>query len=521
VVQYSSYFINILSAIASGCLNGDETLPEKNIPKLLNEQLYRIALVINKLDAVIKAGEVSFSHVTYMRLLDRVLGLQSIPFSGEPLSGIQIMGILETRALDFKNLIILSVNEGVLPSVSSPASSYIPFSLREAFGLPSINHRESIYAYHFFRLLHRAENAIFIYNSNTEGLKSGEISRFLIQMNFNPELKPETLALCPEIKSFNAINEIVERTDKHHEKLMSLYIGENKKAISPSAINMWLHCRMKFYYRYVCQLPESDKLKTEVDQALLGQILHDVMKSLYENFKGKIIEKSFLENLISQKQTLRDEIEKSVRNNSGSRFFGTIDDGDVLILKEALFTYITNILKADISYLPLKILGTEEDVSFSANVYSGTECFNVTIGGVADRIDIHENSVRVVDYKTGTISQSVTSISELFNDDRKKDHDGWLQTLLYCESLFGKTEGRSIRPSIYKIRKIGTGNNDILLIKQGKTVLEVNDYAAVRDEYIAGLNNVISSIFSKNEPFRMTSKSEKCKYCAYSALCVR
>ena len=508
VVQYSSYFLNILSEIS--CAN------EKFSEKLLNEQFYRIALTINKLDAVIRAGEISFSHATYMRLLDKMLSLQSIPFSGEPLSGIQIMGILETRALDFKNLIILSVNDGILPSVSSPASSYIPFSLREAFGLPSVNHRESVYAYHFFRLLHCAENATFIYNSNSEGLRSGEISRFLTQMNFNSELKPETLTLCPEIKSFSSINEIVERTDKHHEILLAKY---ETTAISPSAINAWLHCRMKFYYKYICKLAEPDKLKTEIDPALLGQMLHDVMKSLYENFEGKIIEKSFLENLMSREQTVREAIEKSVKNMLGA---GSSDDGAVMVVKEVLFKYVLNILKADIFYSPLKIIAIEKEVSFSANVNSGNECLDVMIGGTADRIDIHKNTVRVVDYKTGTASQSIASIPDLFNDDRKKDHDGWLQTLLYCESLFGKTEERIIRPSIYKIRKIGAGYNDTLLIKSGKTpALEVNDYSAVRDEFMSELTNVIHLIFDKNEPFRMTRKQDKCRYCAYKDLCMR
>ena len=140
--------------------------------------------------------------------------MQSVPFSGEPLSGIQIMGILETRALDFKNLIMLSVNEGVLPAVSS-GSSFIPFSLREAFGLPSVNHQESIYAYHFYRLLQRAENVTFIYNSNSEGLRSGEMSRFLIQMKYDTVLKPDFLDLSFEIKTHGSIGERIERTEEH------------------------------------------------------------------------------------------------------------------------------------------------------------------------------------------------------------------------------------------------------------------------------------------------------------------
>ena len=520
VAQYSSYLVNVLSAIATGASSSDDDSPEKNNSGLLNEQFYRTVLIINKLDAIIRNETIAFSQSTYMRLLDRMIRLQTIPFLGEPLSGIQIMGILETRSLDFKNLIILSVNEGIMPSVSSPASSYIPFSLREAFGLPSVNHQESIYAYHFFRLLHRAENIIFLYNSNSEGLRSGEISRFLTQMNFEPDLKPETLVLSPEIKSFNAIDEVINRTDEHKKKLLALYTGDEKKsALSPTAINMWLHCRMKFFYKYVCLLAEPDKLKTEIDPAMLGQILHEVMRKLYENCEGKTLDKGFLESLILQKQALRNEIERSVRKKLG---FGAKDDGATLIANEALFSYILNILKADISYLPLEILNLETKISFPVDICLDNAPCRIMIGGIADRIDIHENTIRVVDYKTGQVAQSINSVSELFDDDRKKDPDGWLQTLLYCEALYNKSAAMKIRPSIYKIRKIGgTAHDDALFIKNDKTPFVVDNYSAVRDEFIAGLTDTINLIFSDDEPFTMTAKTDKCKYCAYKDLCMR
>jgi inactivated superfamily I helicase len=173
----SGYFKDILSLIA---LN-DERITDKSQVNTVqgnirNEFIYRVVLSINRLETIVSSAEVSFTTDTYMKILDRMLRMQSVPFSGEPLVGIQIMGILETRALDFKNLIILSVNEGILPAVSA-GSSFIPFTLREAFGLPSVNHQESIYAYHFYRLLQRADNVTFIYNSNSEGLRSGEMSR--------------------------------------------------------------------------------------------------------------------------------------------------------------------------------------------------------------------------------------------------------------------------------------------------------------------------------------------------------
>ncbi|MDR2886804.1 MAG: PD-(D/E)XK nuclease family protein [Bacteroidales bacterium] len=518
--QYSSYIISVLSAVASGHADDSEDLFRR---RLLNEQFYRIALTVNRLGDIVSAGDIEFSGATYMRLLERMLSIQTIPFYGEPLSGVQIMGILETRALDFKNIIILSVNEGIMPSVSSPASSCIPFSLREAFGLPSVNHQESIYAYHFFRLLHRAENVTFIYNSNTDGLRSGEISRFLTQMNFNPALKPETFALYSEIKSQAAAKHTVERTASHQAKLMQVYSEENRRALSPSAINTWLHCRMKFYYRYVCSLCEPAGIKTDIDAAMLGLMLHDTMKSIYEHAEGKAIDKSFIESVIHEKQYIKDKIETSVASIPGFRLSGTEDDGAVLIVKEALFKYIVNILMADTAFMPLKILGLEKQAHFTADANTANGKFKVTVGGIVDRIDIQGNTVRVVDYKTGDVSQSITSVSELFNDDRKKEHDGWLQTLIYCEALYGKTDGLPVRPSIYRIRKTaGQGRNDMLLVKTGKTQHEINDYSEIRTEFIAGLSSVVNLIFDEHEPFSMTSGQEiKCRYCAYRTLCMR
>ena len=210
----SAYFKNILTLIGSGNVkNLDESGSNSTSRNIRNEFIYRVMLSLNRLETIVSPGDITFSTETYMRILDKLLRIQSVPFSGEPLSGIQIMGILETRALDFKNLIILSVNEGVLPAAST-GSSFIPYSLREAFGLPSINHQESIYAYHFYRLLQRAENVTFLYNSNSEGLRSGEMSRFLVQMKYDPVLKPEFLDLSFEIKSHGSIGERIERTGR-------------------------------------------------------------------------------------------------------------------------------------------------------------------------------------------------------------------------------------------------------------------------------------------------------------------
>ncbi|OFX89504.1 MAG: hypothetical protein A2X06_02135 [Bacteroidetes bacterium GWC2_40_22] len=521
----SDYFRNILLLIAShsrqNAKNGGGSNVSNNI---LNEFIYRVVLAINRLESIVASGDVSFTAGTYMRLLDRVLSIQSVPFAGEPLSGIQIMGILETRALDFKNLIILSVNEGILPSVSSPSSSFIPFSLREAFKLPSVNHQESIYAYHFYRLLQRSENVTFIYNSNPEGLKSGEMSRFLIQMNYNPLLKPEYVSLNLEIKSHGSISEVIDRSEEHLGQLRSQYLDTaNKRLLSPSAINTWLGCRMKFYYRYVNHLKEPAEIKADIDPAMLGNILHEIMKSLYTDFEEKELTEEYIDSLLEGRQKLSGIIEDFVRKRYGSGY-DYAPDGNEIIVRDVLMNYITRILHADKSLAPLKLVSLEKSYSFPLIIQKGGTEFKLLIGGVVDRIDIVNGTARIVDYKTGAVADMLNSISGIFEDDRRKDADGWLQTLLYCEALVGKVPVERIRPSIYKIKKNTGGlNSDMLRIRTGsRQEMLIEDYREVREYFIEGLKETVSRIFSDDEPFYMTEdRTGKCRYCAYKALCMR
>jgi CRISPR/Cas system-associated exonuclease Cas4 (RecB family) len=524
-ILLSAYFRNILSGIASSGLSQMKNEEgEKTYNKILNEFIYRIVLSVNMLDSIVRSEDVAFSGETYMLILDRMLRMQAVPFAGEPLSGIQIMGILETRALDFKNLIILSVNEGVLPAVSSPSSSYIPFSLREAFRLPSVNHQESIYAYHFYRLLQRAEDVTFVYNSNPEGLKSGEMSRFLIQMMYNPKLKPARTEINPEIRLHGSIKEEIERRGWHNEQLLSQYSENgNGRLFSPSAVNTWLSCRMKFYYRYVNRLKEPSEIKTEIDPAMLGDILHEVMKKLYADYEGRILEKSYIGSLVKEKQILYSAIDDAVRN----RFqFGEdrIVHGNEIIVRDVLLTYLIRILNADISLSPLQLVSLEKKYSFPLALIDGHNNIVLNVGGIVDRIDILNGTARVVDYKTGSVSESPGTLSDLFADDRKKDSDGWLQTLIYCEALQGKIKAAAIRPSIYKIKKGSTGIlADKLRIKtDSKQDIVIEDYSELRSGFIAGLTETMSLIFSESEPFRMTDdRAGKCRYCSYKGLCMR
>jgi len=522
--KLSDYFKDILSLIALNDEKNQDGSTDNSVQgNIRNEFIYRMVLSINRLETIVNSPEVSFTTDTYIRILDRMLRIQSVPFSGEPLSGIQIMGILETRALDFKNLIILSVNEGILPAVTA-GSSFIPFSLREAFGLPSVNHQESIYAYHFYRLLQRAENVTFTFNSNSEGLRSGEMSRFLIQMKYEDALKPDFMNINFEIKTQSSSGERIERREEHSKQLVSLFLDKNNgRTLSPSAINTWLSCRMKFFYRYINRLKEPENISTDIDPAMLGNILHEIMKNLYHDHIGEVLTVEMLNSMIRNKQFLEKNINEAVNEKFKYGRDDTIS-GNELIVRDVLMNYLKRILNTDKSLAPFTILNLEDSFSFVLSFISNGSQIGILAGGKIDRIDSVNGVKRIVDYKTGTVSESVNSIDDLFADDRKKDADAWLQTLLYCEAYSTSNPGSFVRPSVYKIKKLfGALLTDKFKLKTtGRNEIEIDNYETVREEFLIGLKGLISKIFSENEPFVKTSDIRgKCSWCPYKTLCMR
>lgn len=517
----SAYFRDILALISFSDAPSEESGSAEIVQKnIRNEFIYRTVVSLNKLESIINNPDITFTTETYIRILDKMLRIQSVPFSGEPLSGIQIMGILETRALDFKNLIMISVNEGVLPAISS-GSSFIPFSLREAFGLPSVNHQESVFAYHFYRLLQRAEHVSFAYNSNSEGLRNGEMSRFLTRMKYDEQMKPQFLNLSFPIKSHGSIPDVLERTQEHVMKLNSRFSGYDA-VLSPTAINLWLTCRMKFFYRYVNNIKEPETISEEIDPAMFGTILHEIMKGLYAEHAGKVLTADQIKK-INEIDLIKTKIKQAI-NTVFKDGDDSIVTGNELIIRDVLLNFVQRILRADQFFAPLTILNLESKISFALDVNQNGNSLQIRTGGIVDRIDSIGGLVRIVDYKTGNVSETINSVNDLFEDDRKKDYDGWLQTLLYCEAYLTNNPSARVRPSIYRIKRM-TGNscNDALRIKiKGKQEVLVDDYKSVRDEFISGLKEVISKMFSLDEPFIMTCDSRgKCRYCTYKNLCLR
>lgn len=519
--EFSDYLRKIMMMV-SAAYGMEGEMSDNMQVKLRNEFVYTVMLAINRLDKIVRSQDVRFSNEIYIRILDKILRTRSVPFSGEPLSGIQIMGFLETRSLDFRNIIMLSVNEGILPSAAA-GSSFIPFSLREAFGLPVINHQESIFAYHFYRLLHRAENVTFVYNSDSTGLRTGEMSRFLIQMKYEQDLKPANLSLSFDIRTPASIRTVLEKSETHMKRLASMYSGGNNGVIlSPTAINTWLNCRMRFYYRYVNRLKEPEIIREEPDHAVFGEVLHNAMKQVYTGFLGREVTPGDIDVILRDESRLVSMVKIAA---SGDCDPGNSHDeeGQNVIMRDILLTYLIRILKTDRGQAPFRIEGLEQPAFFRLSFNAGDGSATLRTGGNIDRIDSSVGTTRIVDYKTGITTDKIASVDALFEDDRRKEPDGWLQTLIYCEAFLSENPGATVRPSIYNVKELSADNfSDVLKIKSGRNVeTALADYRTIRNEFLDGLINTARIIFSPDEPFRMTENQSKCNYCPYRGLCRR
>lgn len=521
-VLLSSYIKSLLESIYISDPEDEKTgTYHSSEINIRNEFIYRTILAINRLDNVISASGFALTVSTWTKLLDRIIRGISIPFSGEPLRGIQIMGILETRALDFRNLIILSANEGILPK-SSAGSSYIPLNLREAFGLPGTRHQDSIYSYYFYRLLHRAENITFIYNSNSEGIRTGEMSRFLLQLSYLSETKPDYLGLGNEIILPVRLPKSSGKSQRHVDRLEELYLKPASKALSPTAVNTWLNCRMKFFYKYVCGLKEPEKIVTEIDPAVFGGLLHGIMEKIYHPYRGKGLGKTDIDKILRNGEEKKNVINEVI-NTKYSKGNRSVIDGNIMIISDILNSYVNMILRYDNSVSPLKIVDLEKGVYSGIEINYDGKRTKITSGGYIDRLDIKDGIYRVVDYKTGNIPMEIRSVESLFDENDEKRNEAWFQILMYCEIFSLENLKSQVRPSMYALRSLaGQAFTDFLIVGADKdSQLRVDDYSLIREEYSDSLRKTIETIFDKTSRFTMTEHLRKCEYCPFRQLCRR
>lgn len=498
---------------------------------LYKEALFRSYTIVNRLLTLTESSDLKVNIQTMAKLLERMLSSTSVPFSGEPVKGMQVMGFLETRNLDFKNVIMLSVNEGVLPK-GGGESSFIPHSLRRAFGMTTIEHKNSLYAYYFYRLLQRAENVTFLYSTATSGGSKGQMSRFLMQLLAETDIDVKLYDLRSDIEVSPSSVFQVAKSEEVIKKMRFAYDKESNPSasiLSPSLLNTYITCPMKFYFSYVMGLKEPSELDDEADHRILGLILHAAMEEIYGHFGSNTIQETDLKQLLGQEKKLEQIVDNAFRRE----YFNMEEkihiqySGQQLLLKMTILAYVKNVLSADLqNCVPFQIVGVETK-EFKREI--SVEGMRFTLSGTIDRLQKDSNGTyRIIDYKTGSLITNNNTIKEisfpdipfLFNGDdpRRNKHSAYaLQVMLYAY-LCTMEKQWAVTPSLSFVRyKEGLIP---LKIGEGTAKEEITSITSDQcDEVEQNLVRLLREMFSPDIPFKQTTDEENCGYCPFAEIC--
>ena len=519
-LELSEYLLNILHKVYNSLKKSgqENTIHTSSLEK---EYIYHIYLSINRIKDVLHEQQIEIKIETYIRLIRKIIKNLRIPFTGEPLSGLQIMGILETRLLDFENIYITSVNEGVFPK-NEAALSFIPYNLRRGFGLPTIEHQDAIYAYYFYRLLQRAKNITILYNSNSDGLQTGEMSRFLYQLKYESDFKIQEKSLKYDINITQSKEITIKKSEEINKKLSKFQsASKESKYLSPSALSTYLRCQLQFYFRYVAELREQDELTEEIDAPLFGNILHQAMNYIYLDFVGKEVNTEIIKNILKDKEKIATHIDHAFKDEYFKSESKIIYSGKNIIIREVIEKYINQILKIDKNFTPFEILSLEDNYVIEVPVNTNGTIEMVKLGGKIDRVDKQNNRIRIIDYKTGSDKLEFKNIESLFSDKKINQNSAVFQTFLY--SMFYQVTKKpqlSIIPGVYSVRKLYTKDFDFR-IKNQESKSYIDNYKSVANIFTESLNQLINDIFNPDISFSQTEEIRNCEYCAYKKICHR
>ncbi|QDH81016.1 PD-(D/E)XK nuclease family protein [Echinicola soli] len=500
--------------------------------QLQRSYLYQCHKQLTRLKDVFQKQEsISINLEFFIRLFRQVFREVRLPFEGEPLAGLQVMGVLESRNLDFKRVIIANMNEGSFPP-SASLNSLIPFNIRKAFGLPVQEQNDAIYAYTFYRLLHRAEEVHLIYSTAADQGKVGEMSRYIRQMTMemNKDIAEEVVFVPVDGHQGEAIT--IVKTDEVMQLLEKYLVKEDGRAetaFSPSALSIWLDCRLKFYFRYLANINEKDKVEEEVSPAVFGNLAHYSLEYLYKGFmerkQRKVVQKEDFEQL---SKYIAPSIEKAIRE------FYHLDEeadtrlsGQLAIVRDVMKKYIDELLKWDQKGAPFELVSLEKDVSYQTalSVRANEVVYAVALKGIIDRVDKQDGVVRLIDYKSGQDIKDFPSILSLFDREDSKRNKAAMQTLIYgllYQAKFPQNQA-PLKPAIFNLKEIFKDDfNPYLQLKEGRGERdELNNYLDYQQEFEEGLKAMLSEIFDKTIAFDQTDDLKKCQYCPYKEICGR
>ena len=503
---------------------------------LTQESVFRMFTILNRLAALADSGDLLVDNTTLRRLVSQLVGAASIPFHGEPVIGVQIMGVLETRNIDFDNVLLLSCNEGNMPKGVND-SSFIPYSIRKAHGLTTIDNKVAIYSYYFHRLLQRAGDITIAYNNSTDNGHTGEMSRFMLQLLVESGQKIDHYSLTAKNQPTPLMPKAIEKDETALSKL------EEMSRLSPSAINTYIRCKLAFYYQYIAHIKEPDSDPETIDNRMFGNIFHRAAYLIYKDITdhSPVIEKAHIQAYLSNRKLLASVVDRAFEEEECKT-----NNGLQIINREVIIEYITKLLKIDQQLCPFSILAMEEEAKvytqLSFTIPSGgalkggalvssapTKQYNLTIGGIIDRLDVvtdkqtGKRRIRVVDYKTGNKpSSAIKSIEEVFDPKNiaSKHSNYFLQAILYSLIVSRSKEWNAandaVSPALLFIKQAATNDYDPTLCIDKHPISDVTVY---EEEFLTKLKETVADMYSPDAAFTPTDDRKKCELCPYRMLC--
>ncbi|MBN2806452.1 MAG: PD-(D/E)XK nuclease family protein [Prolixibacteraceae bacterium] len=508
VIQCGAYLHNILKFLFEAEVHNDP---------LLKESIYQLYQLINRLQDSIfdndQDAALILSRKLYYQLLLRQLDRLAIPFEGEPLEGIQLMGFLETRCLDFDHLILLSFNDAVLPG-NSHRHSFIPYTLRKGFGLPVIEQRNAMYAYYFYRLIQRAKRITLVYDSRSDGLSGGEVSRYVTQLKYEAEhidLQEKQGVFHFEPSQVQPINIV-----KHGGVMRKVEKMLAEKLISPSALNRYLECKLSFFFKYIEGIHEADELREEIDHLIFGRVAHKALETLYGPYVGKEMTAADIAQLLKDDRLLLQSLGKALEEEYFKK--GSFDlNGKNLLVFEVLKKYLQRVMRYDQQIAPIHLLSLERKYVRTIPVEVNGRQIKVQYGGTIDRLDQVKETIRVVDYKTGMSEVKVKSIAALFEPSKNRNKAAF-QTLLYASCVYDEKEMfLPLVPAVYGARSVFKEDFDPVF-KMGETDVH---YQANAVEFESLLVKLLEELADPAISFSQVDDVQQCKHCEFNGICNR
>ena len=526
------YLQNVLKALVPAIRErADDTL----FQPLNQESLYRIYTQINRLYSLAEAGNLDISTDTLCRLIRSVLSTTMVPFHGEPAVGMQIMGLIETRNLDFKNVLLLSAQEGTLPK-SGQNASFIPYNIRVAFGLTTMQDKSAVSSYNFHHLLQRAENVTMVYNGNADapGIGKGQISRYLLQLIVSgTDIKRITLK--PDRSDTTITPVTVQKTQSVLQELCRQYDVSNKDSyLSPSALNKYMDCKLKFYLAQIAGLKKPDETDTDIDFAMFGTLFHKSAELTYNYLASKTpdhtVTSQDIEALLNDYARLEGFVQQAFREDYfGGKEIGKTDySGTQAINYEVILKYLRQILRMDMEvYSTFQYIGSESSgynhyIEVHNPLQSGST-LQVRLKGIIDRLDCKDGILRIVDYKTGKDKGAPASIDDLFpptESKKRKSQAFQIMYYAYIMSMQPQFSKYKLAPTLLYTRTSSKPTKEDIYYKIGPDVL-TDFIGQCGQEFEEKLKAIITEIFNPDIPFEPTDDKETCRNCDFASLCGR